>query len=465
MDVLPGESAQAVTSSPIVSLRVPIHIAALVVVLFLTSLNGLYNALNVQYGGKHTSFLPLADDRHADLVKTSLSMPPNCPDYLPRRDHAYWRQYKNNPYAGYKGVDTGELTVLHVPPLMLLIFLSLKPALVLLGPGVVVRLYYFAAFCCVAVIALKFRNNWKEGLLLFVLLTLTYPFLMILCRANAGALISSICLIFFIYELLSGKRVIVAALLLALAFNCRPNVILLTPLFLVLGWRACLRGALVFGFAASILFAICYRLDTRLYPGYDFTVFQKALKIFYKKYVFGKTGSFSNNTAYGAIWPLVRKLHFSYTLTHQILIWAQRALTPITLFLIGLFSFYYLRRAIDKYAFAFSLSATYILGSTFLYTYHLFFMAIFIVILARPSFKIGMTRSDYLILIASALMLAPKNYLYRKGISFEVIINPFLLLCSLVLIFLWRTRLKSTGRFWDTLHWNGEEIDAAKVAG
>lgn len=437
-----------------VSITVPLRLIALGAILFFTALNGLYNSLNVEYGGKHTTFLFLPEDLHADLIKAALSFPPFGPDFIPGRDEDYLRYYVYNPYHDVEGAWRGELTALHPPPLIILSMLAAKRLILWLGPVELMRLYYFTSLAALALVALKFRTGFREALFIFVTLALSYPFLMILSRANLGALITSISLIFFIYELIAGKRMVVAALCLALACNCRPNAILLSPLFLVLGGRDGFRSFLIFLLAGLTLFLASYLLAHHLYPEYDLAVSRKALQIYYQKVVLQHDGSTFNNSAYAAVWPVINELDLSSGLTKKILIAAQLGITVGACGLIAVFCFYYLRRQIDSYEYAFALGSLYILGSTIFGTYHLFFMAIFLLLPGLRFFKINRRRCHYLIMAVVVLLLVPKNYIFRNGISVEVILNPILLIVALGLIWWWRAPLPMKARFWDTLHWN-----------
>ena len=449
-------SSTTAASGPTLTITTPYYLVALCAIFFLTACNGLYNALDMEYQGKHSTFLFTPKDRHADLIEAGLSFPPFEGEYLPGRDDYYVGYYVHD-FFKRQAADGNELTLLHYnPPLIALMYLLLKRTIISLGSVEMVYLFYFTAVTCTAYLALRFRRSFFGALLAFLALTYSYPFLMILCRGNPGALLTTMCLIFFIHELLVGKRVILCAMLLAIAFNCRPNVILLAPLLLIFGWRDCIRACVIFGAAAVAIFALSYFVAIRMYPGYDLTIFQKALHVYYLKYVIGHMGVFYNNSAYGAAWCLIKQLHLPGGVTTRTLQFVQLSISVISALLILAFTFLYMRRRIEKYEYAFTLSALYILGSTIMATYHLFFLFIFILILAIRPLAPGSMRLQWIILATSVLVLAPKNYFFRHDISFEVIINPVLLTIALYLIYRERAKSALAGGFWKSLRWNGD---------
>ncbi len=417
------------------SIRADLYIVALAAILFFTACNGLFDALNIEYGGQHSTFLAPAEDRHADLIKAALSFPPLGPDFVAGRDDRYRPFYVDNPYKGLEGPARGNLTALQIPPFMILVMLLLKRLILWLGPVEVVRLYYIIALECLAFIAYQFGRGFWRSVFTFIVLGLSYPFLMILCRGNSGALVTSIGLLVFIYEVLIGKRIVVAALCFALAFNCRPNVLLLAPLFLTFGWRRGLNSFLIFSLASTVVYFGSYAIDLRLYPGYNSGVFHQALRVYYRICILNGLASYFNNSGYGAIWPLIHWQRLPQDVKDISLIKAQLGISALAVATVGIFSIYYLLKRIDKYEYAFALSSLYILGSTIVATYHLFFLAVFVLVLSLPTFKIDYTRRQYLIVAAAIFMLVPKNYVFHKGLSFEVILNPLVL--SLALIALW----------------------------
>jgi hypothetical protein len=436
-----------------IRLNVKVHLLALAAVLFLTALNGLFNSLNTEYGGKHATFLDRPADRHADLIKSALSLPPYGPDYIPGRDHAYRDFYVNNAYQSPQELRRGKLTALHVTPLMVVTMLGLKPLIILLGPSRVVEIYYLVAFLALALITWNFSGSFIEAVFIFLALAFSYPFLSILCRGNPGALLVAFCLIFFLYELFQGRHVVVPALFLALACNCRPNTVLLLPLLILLGRRNALRALAIFALATIALFLASYGLATHLDPDYNFTVARKAIQVYYKFYVHSDGGSQFNNSAFGAVWPFIHDLHFLPLMEDSALDAAQWIIGLAVVTLLSVFSLLYLRRQIDKYEYAFALGSLYILGSTIVATYHLFFFAFFILVAGLRSFHLNPTRCHYFILAAAIFMLVPKNYLFHHGISYEVILNPLMLTTTLAIIFFHRAPAPPHARFRDTLNW------------
>jgi hypothetical protein len=436
-----------------IRLTARVHLVALAVVLFFTALNGLFNSLNIEYGGKRGTFLDRPADRHADLIKSALSVPPYGPDFMRGRDEAYREFYMNNPYKSPKELRRGKLTALHVTPLMVVTMLGLKPLIILLGPSRVVEIYYVIALVALGLVSWNFAAGFVEAVFTFIALALSYPFLFILCRGNPGALLVSVSLIFFLYELFQGGHVALPGLFLALACNCRPSVILLLPLLLLLGCRQALRALAIFSFATLALALASYGLATHLDPDYNFTVARKALQVYYKFYVHSDAGSQFNNSAFGAAWPFIHNLRFMPLLEDRFLDALQWSIGLAVVILLSVFVLLYLRRQIDRYEYAFALGALYVLGSTIFSTYHLFFFAFFILGEGLNSFHFNPKRCHYLILAASVFMLVPKNYVFNHGVSYEVVLNPLMLAAVLAVILFRRDPAPPRSRFRDTLNW------------
>jgi hypothetical protein len=448
----PG-SAPVTSSGKTIRINARIHLVALAAVLFFTALNGLFNALETEYGGKHGTFLARPGDRHADLIKSALSVPPYGFDYMRGRDEAYREFYVNNPYGKPKELRRGKLTALHVTPLMILSMLFLKPMIMILGPARVVKIYYLLAFATLALITWKFCRRFPEALFVFITLALSYPFLFILSRGNPGALVISLCLVLFLRELFEGRRVVLSALLLALACNCRPNIVLLSPLLILLGWRNALRALGIFALATITLALVSYGLATHFDPDYNLAVARKAIQVYYKFYVHSDAGSEFNNSAFGAFWPAIHDLRFLPLMENNVLDIVQWIIGLAVVTLLSLFSVLYLRRQIDRYEYAFALGSLYVLGSTIVGVYHLFFFAFFILVVGSSSFQLQPKRCHYLILFAAVFMLIPKNYLFHHGVSYEVMLNPLMLATTLIVIILRRASAPGHARFRDSLNW------------
>jgi hypothetical protein len=452
---MPSSQEAAPDPSPEKTIRITakIHLVALAAVLFFTALNGLFNALNFEYSRKHTTFLAAPEDAHADLIRSALSLPPYVPAFMPGRDDAWRYLYVNNPYHTAQAPQRNKLTALHVTPIMIVSMLLLKRMIMVLGAGRVIHLFYAIAFISLAFICWKFCRSFREALFVFATLALSYPFLMILCRANPGGLLVSICLILFLRELFVGHRVAIPALLLAVACNCRPNAVLLLPLLLFLGWRRGLRELVVFGFTAAALLLASYGLATHFDRDYNFTSAGKAIQVYYRLYVLDGAGSNFNNSAFAAVWMAVDALHLMPQFRANILVAIQWMIDPVFPILLALFSFLYLRRQIDKYECAFAIGSLYILGSTMFVTYHLFFLVFFILVVGLDSFHLEPRRGRYLILATSIFLLIPKSYFFHRGVSFEAVLNPLALVLALALIYRWRAPAPARKRFRDTLNW------------
>ena len=419
-----------------VAIRAPVYLIALAVILFFTGLNAIYNVLNVEYRGNHSSFLPGPWDRDGDLIKAALSFPPYPTGSTPEIDR-YLAMYAANPFEKLGGVGRGEISSLHITPLMIVSLLAIKQAILQWGPDRVVYFYILFALACVAHIVLEFRGSYWGAALAFLCLGLSFPFLMIVCTGNYGSLLGGLCLIFFLYEIIAGQRAMLAGLLLALAVNLHPNAVLLAPLMLVFDFRVAIRAAFFSAVFAIALFSVSALLAEHFYPGYNLAVFQQALHVYYQVYVIdGHGGREYNNSFFGAVWPLVEAFHLPVKSTIRVLGALQTGILMATALLIFTSAFYYLKHLIDRYEYAFAISSLYILASTIFATYHLFFLFIFILIFAGRSFASEPGRRHYAILGITVFVLAPKFFAYFFDVPLQVFVNPLVLVFGVSLILL-----------------------------
>jgi hypothetical protein len=426
-----------------VQLSIKVRVLALLAVLFFTLAVGFANSLNVEYGGTYTTFLFLPEDLHADLIKTALSFPPFPPIDDSAWNPLYQQFHRHNPYGGLAEARQGGFTDLHLPPLVILIMLGLKRAILWGGPSLVVAGYYALALSAVVLLAVKFGDTLLESFLIFIVLTLSYPFLMILSRGSFGALFTSLPLMGLIYEVLAGKSLLRAAFYLALAVNFRPNAALLFPIFLTFGGRGFLKATSISGIVAGLLALASYLLSQHFYPGYDYAVFQKAMRA-YSQYQLSMREA-SMNSLFGLLLPALDALHLPAATAFAAAGGLALACTGACSVLVVLLVWVYWRGHIDAFEYVFGLDALYIIGTPVFATYHLFFLFIFILLWGSTSFPLPLNRVRLALLVTTVLVLIPKNYATFHTISLDGELNPLCLLIALALIF-WNRRRDLPGR-------------------
>ncbi len=396
-------------------------------ILFFTSLNGFVDSIDYEYGATDSwqcTFLGDPNDRHADLIKLSISTVSSPPPNLSEWPSHYLDFYTNNPYGNVGAVSRGRLTAFHSLPLALLVVTGIGNGILLTGPVFTTIVFYAVALTLLWLACWYFVSTSWERIFAFSVLALGYPFMVILSRANVGSLVAGFALIFYIYLCCNRRHLLIAGICLAVACNVRPNAVLLAPLFLCFGLRKSIGGVALFLLMAGAIASVCYAIAVKVYPGYSFSVFLQALDIYQSLYVFGSMGDGNNNSAYGALKVLYEMLLIGTS---------PRLLTAVNQFIlllgvgfIAFASYRFWRGLLPAYYFAFVITGVYILASTVIATYHMFVLYVFILAAGCKTAESG-TFPSILVLMA-ALILIPKNYIYMfPGVSCEVILNPLIL--------------------------------------
>jgi hypothetical protein len=408
--------------------------ACLFLMLLFTALNGYVDAIDYEYGATdfwQCTFLGEPVDVHGDMVKVALSLtstePSNLWDWPPH----YQNFYEHNFYGHLEDIAKGRLTVYDHPPVTLLIFTGFLKGMLATGPVFMVTMIYIAAGMALGLVVWYFVTNWWERVFAFVVLGLGYPFLFALMRANLGSLIVGFTLAFFIYLTCNRRHWIIPSICLGIACSIRPNAVLLAPLLLCFGWRQSIMAGSIFLATTVILTAISYAALIQIYPGYSWQVFLEALDSYRRYYVIGPLGDGNNNSLYGAI-----KLLCGIFLIPPTPDFLQNMNWVIVIACAGLIAFVsyrHWRGRLPAYYFAFALTCLYVLASTIFATYHLLVLYAFILMAGRKAETAG--SFPPWVLFMAVLVLIPKNYFYPfPGLSFEVILNPLILLVALVWI-------------------------------
>jgi hypothetical protein len=412
------------------------------------------------------TFLGDPQDIHADLIEFALSCPPFTKIDVSSWSSTYQEYANHNNYhsfdlshtppvdlsspsalhAGWLGLRKHQpvavLTELHATPLMLAIGLATKRLILFWGPDSTVLLHYALALLSLGATCLVILRDEGSRLLAFVTLSLSFPFLLILDRGNQGALITGISLIFFVYLACTSERYILAALLLALACNIRPNALLLAPLLFCFGPRRFTGSFVVLTGAGGACLLLAYKFDQFLYPGYHWAVFTQALHTYFRVYVLGAAGNADNNSAFGAfkaiyLFPDETNDPLHYHLFDLV----SKAFGGIFLLLTVWAWILFACKKLSRFEFAYISLAAYVLDSAVFATYHLFVFAIFPLLLCRDRDTRNFGPADQLILFSSVFILIPKNYLLIRSISADVVLNPLALLAGALLVLLWQSGL------------------------
>lgn len=320
-----------------------------------------------------------------------------------------------NPPAGVAALRSGMLTHFHAPPLVALFGLLnvramqwVEPALVLAAIYAALLAYWYAIF---ATIAHSRAERWAWLLLGII----SYPMLMVVVRGNVYAGLTALLIIHAVVLAMQGRSPRLAAILLAVAIGMRPNAIIFALPLIMLHpqrWRALLT-LMIAGPAISGGAMLAAHL---LYPDYTITTFLAGLRVYYVNHVVHHYGIAFGSSLFGAL----------------TVVGAPRAglttLAMIPAAAIGLAALaLWVRGRVNVAAFLFLICAAYCLGSTVFADYHLFVFVLPIMAMAKDADR---KPNDSIVLVASSLMLAPKNYLFNHDISVSTVLNPLILLTA-----------------------------------
>lgn len=393
------------------------------IIIFFIFLNAFFNFLAVSYGEgyPYNTFLFSPRDLHADLIKVALS-------YLRNEqiDYHEWPQlfqnyYINNGYGNLDKLQTEELTNFHLPPLTTIIALINAKILQCTDPNFLLILFYAIAFCSIFILALFFGENDKRRLFLFIMLLFSYPMLFTLTRGHIYAIITNFMTIFFFYNVFKKNNIIVPIVLMAIMFNMRPNSFFLSLLFFNYGFKKGLAGIIFSALIGIALFAVYLNIASYLYPDYNFKNFKRGVEIYYKLSVLGEGGDSFNNSLLGA---------FKFLKFENIEI--INKIISVSLGLIALLSLYlFAKHKISSFDFIFLICSLYTLASSVFATYYMAIFYTFLLLLFKFDIRSKFTLP---IVIASAFLLIPKNYIFKSYTSLEVLINPIFLLGAIVFI-------------------------------
>lgn len=378
--------------------------------------------LTLANGIIHPNFLGPTNDWFADFIKLALSYPGGehvRSGLLPALID--WFQAtvdRSDVLLGRGGTAASPITHYHEPPLTTLFaVLAVKPMAVI---DPVIEYLVLAAVVVAYTISnvVSVGRDAAEKALLGVTTLIAYPTLFMLDRGNLFAgLTCALILHAMVLTLRGARRPILSAILLALAINIRPNVVVfLLPLVaLVSPWRWKLAPAVIAATAAVFVLALAGA--HALYPQYTLASFRAGLAVYSRMYLVGNDGMAGGSSL---MTPL--KLLFGL---------AAATLGGLTVAaVIGLSAVWFSARRADRAVILFLVCAAYALGTSSFGDYHL---AVFLIVpMAIVIDERPMTLSRFAAVSASVLVLAPKNEWFHNGLSDQVWINPLLLTAAAI---------------------------------
>lgn len=321
------------------------------------------------------------------------------------------------PTSGLAGLKIGAPTHFNAPPLNTLFGLVTVRAMRWIDPALL-----YAAMCLLlllywAAIVRRFAPSRIDRHALVLLGVLSYPMLLMLVRGNVYAGLTGLLIVHAMLIASTRGSGRAAAILLAIALGMRPNaVVFVVPLIALCRDRW--PTLLVLAVATPAISGAALFLAHLIYPTYTLATFAQGVRNYYLIYVIQEHGVPFGSSLYGALTILFP--HGGLT-----------GVAPIPAGVVGLSAMllYGLRR-IRVVPFVFLICAAYCLGSTIIADYHLFVFMVPVMLAARTAEARGLEPGERIALIASCLMLAPKNYLFEGDVSIQPLLNPLLLLAA-----------------------------------
>lgn len=401
---------------------------ALGLLLVLVGANSTFNvaASWLGYGLPYTTFLPPPGDAFADYFKFVLSYPGGATIRFGNLLglHDLIRQYQTaNPYHGVEALTGTSLTRLHVTPLTTCFSLLNLKAMTAVDPVALFIGLNLALLCHWCAIVSQFARSRREALVWVAVAVVAYPTLMMVARGNLFAGVTAVCVAHAMLLALRERSLPTSAMVLAIAIGLRPNAVVFVVPFLALTaerrWRT-LAMVVAWGMATTCAALLCAHL---WYPEYTPTTFLAGLARYYQLYVVGNDGLAFGSSLYGGM-----KLLFGYRPG------LATAAGLVALSVLAVAVRLRTMRGLRDSTLIFLVCAAYCLGSTVFADYHLIVFVLVPMTIAAESREREIDAQDWIAMTASCLILAPKNYLYVDGVSWQVVVNPLILLAAVCAI-------------------------------
>lgn len=399
------------------------------------ALNSIFNSLAYSLGFQYpyTSFLFYREDLFADFFKSNFAIARELgillnATELPSLIKSY---LLINPYHGLPELESGMLTVFHLPPLTMLVNIVTIYLMKWFG-GMFIYIMLTLILVTSLYLALRgFCINIIDSLLWLIACLMTYPALMIITRGNlfaglAGLSIGAYCILTFM-----DSRKYLALFFLAVAVNVRPNLIFLSALFLIFHQNFRIKYLLFFLISSCLILFGSLFLDHLVFPDYTLQNFFLGLKNYHTIYVENAAGVEFGSSLFGAVTILIGS---SKNLEISVLIFGILLIFYSSLLL-------YLSK-ISPIAYSYVMLSICSLSTVIFADYHLivFIIPLLLLFLQKKGALVkGLLVESkiefYSILYGCLFLLVPKNYFYLEGaLSLQVLINPVIMLITIVLV-------------------------------
>lgn len=402
-------------------------------ILLLTSFNAIFNSMSVALGGNvnASTFLMLPVDLFGDYFKAifSFANPGDFDTKLPGFDNLSNILHRYLHENGYKIIDqnTGLPKNLHGMPFSTLFGLVNIFFMKWINPFYLFCLNIIGVLFLYCVIARSVTKITVDRFYLIGAVVFSYPILFMFVRGHLISSFSTLAIIFYVIYLRDG-RINLAVTYLALACSFKPNCIIFIALLLTVInnniFKFFIINSIKFSLIFSLTFIISLYIDGLLHPLYTFDNFITALNMYSSLYMVGNSGLNYGSSFLGAV-----KMIFGYSPDTELII-------LFGLFIIFIFSVYrYLTSRININSFLFIICAIYCLYTPVFADYYLIIFILPIMFLGLTTdFSINSKLERFVIFTCCVLVLSPKNYFFIESTSYQVILNPLILLFGMLLI-------------------------------
>lgn len=404
---------------------------AAVIVLGCVFANLIFNIAASESGAHYpyTSFLFRPLDRFGDFFKMAFSYP-GAPLHSAG---GYWRMddLLSRHLADIKRFEGTPMNHFHMPPVSTLFGLAARWPMSRIDPVLLFIMLLAAGLTALFLTVLRAAPAGTAGTDFAILALLSYPALLMVDRGHFFSLICASLLISATLRTLRDKRADSWSILMfAIAVNIRPNAGIV-PFALFLGnWNLNFRSAVWLALTSIALFIGALAVVHQLYPPYSFESFLSGLSDYEQANIGGEIGYENGSSLYGML-----RAPFGYAR------WMLAAPIIVGGALLAAAILESRQKRLRGSEALFLVLCAYVLGTHVFADYHLLVFIIPLILVAREEGTHD--RSAWTIIVASCLMLAPKNFMFvihgDHFWSYQVIANPLTLLAASVMV-LWFAR-------------------------
>jgi hypothetical protein len=389
--------------------------------------NLLFNAVAGSFGAcyPYTSFLSLPTDRFADFFKLAFSYP-GAPIH-PAASSWGVNDLLAHHLAEVKLYEGTNVNHFHEPPVPTLLAVGARWLMALVDPVLLFLGLLVAAFAALFATVLGVSRARRAGAAFATASILSYPAMLAIDRGHFFSLICASLMIAATFRTLRGKADGWTILMFAIALNLRPNMGIV-PSVLFFGKQGLsFRNAMWLGIATILFFIGTMAVVHQVYPAYSYATFLKGLGQYGMAYAGGENGYSNGSSLYGMIRA---PLGYAWWMPFIPFIVAALLLAPTIL--------ESRQGHLRQSECLFLALCAYVFGSHVFADYHLLGFIIPLILVAREDGPLDM--SAWTIVLASSLMLAPKNFIFEfhgnTAWSWQVVANPLILLAASAVV-LW----------------------------